>query len=113
MPDKASIKQSNPRTGRNVSRDISHNKAPTTSVTDRRISELVLAEMFFVQATIESATALGDGFDALLRRFSANDGDSAPEDLGELLRRTGRDVVEPYAERIEDFRKLFSEDRAA
>ncbi len=38
---------------------------------------------------------------------------SAGEELGTLLRRTGREVVEPYAERIGEFRRIFNEDRAA
>ena len=96
MPDKLPV-----RTG----------SAQFDSPTERRISELVLAEMFLVQATIESATALGDGLGALRRRLS--DGDSAGEELGTLLRRTGREVVEPYAERIGEFRRIFNEDRAA
>ena len=90
---------------------IQPQKKPLGDRAERRISELVLAEMFLVQATIESATVLGDRFGDLRRRLAGEAGEK--EALGTLLRRTGRDLVEPYAERIEDFRKIFEEDRAA
>ena len=82
----------------------------------RAISELVMAEIFFVQATIESATALVDGLGALRRRFGANgaNGESSPgETIGEVLKRTRHEVAQPYSERLEMFRKLREEDKAA
>ena len=81
--------------------------------TGRVISELVMAEIFFVQATIESATALGDGLGALRRRWSANDEERGTETVSELLSRTRREVLEPYSERIDVFRKLIDRNQAA
>ena len=75
-----------------------------------------MAEIFFIQATIESATALGDGLGALRRRFGSNDanGENSPgETIGEVLKRTRHEVAQPYSERLEMFRKLRDEDRAA
>ena len=74
----------------------------------RVISELVMAEIFLVQATIESATALGDRLGELRKRWSAND-ETGPS-VGEVLRQTRREVVEPYAERLDIFRKLVDRD---
>jgi hypothetical protein len=90
----------------------------------RAISELVMAEIFFIQATIESATALGDGLGTLRRRLGARDaaagsgagsgsGSGNEETLGEVLKRTRHEVVQPYSERIEMFRKLRDQDKAA
>ena len=79
----------------------------------RAISELVMAEIFFVQASIESATALGDGLGALRRRFAADDEKTSRETIGEVLKRTRHEMAQPYSERLEMFRKLREEDKAA
>ena len=39
----------------------------------RTVDSLIVAEMFFVQATIESATAIGDGLSALGRQIASPD----------------------------------------
>lgn len=79
----------------------------------RAISELVMAEIFFVQASIESATALGDGLGALRRRLGTNDASNSGETIGDVLKRTRHEMAQPYSERLEMFRKLRDEDRAA
>jgi hypothetical protein len=72
----------------------------------RAISELVMAELFLVQATIESASALSDSITELRQNESG-------EDLTTLLARTRRDVVEPYSTRFKYLRELVSEQKAA
>jgi hypothetical protein len=68
----------------------------------RNINDLVLAELFLVQATIESAAAIGDAISELGRQFSdagkdeANSWDSIPS----LLRQTAEEAVEPYTTRF-------------
>ena len=50
-----------------------------TSRVRRTVNDLVLAEMFLVQATIESATAIGDGLSELGKQISRNeDSQAAP-----------------------------------
>ncbi len=70
--------------------------------TPSRLDELLVAEIFFVQATIESASALGDGLKEA-RRVST---EGKPGQLGDVIRATGRQVVEPYRERLSFFRRL-------
>ena len=64
------------------------------------LDELLVGQVFLVQATIESASALGDGLQAAR---SALNGDG---DVGEVLKRTGRGVFRPYSERFQLFRQL-------
>ncbi len=74
----------------------------------RRINDLVLAEMFLVQATIESAAAIGSGISDLGRRLSAaDDGDESPWDsISGVLQRTADEAIEPYTSRLKYFRDL-------
>ena len=73
----------------------------------RTLGDLVVAEVFFVQATIESATALGDGITALREHLGASNDNDAPEEaLGELIKRTRESVVEPYAVRFSSLREV-------
>ncbi len=68
----------------------------------RRINDLVLAEMFLVQATIESAYAIGDGIGDLGREITrTRDVDESPWDsIAGVLQRTADDAVEPFSSRI-------------
>ena len=102
VPNRASIQSTTP---------------PPAGRPGRVISDLVMAEIFLVQATIESATALGDGLGALRRR-AGDAGDTAPtrtepESVGEVIKRTRREMVEPYAARFDMFRKLLETNRDA
>lgn len=63
------------------------------------VNDLVLAEMFLLQATIESITAIGDGLSELMSA------DSRPP-LKSLLQRTRDEALEPYSTRYKYFRKL-------
>jgi hypothetical protein len=110
----------NPRPQEDIEVPDKSNEQPSGQVelsrSSRAISELVMAEIFFIQATIESATALGDGLGNLRRRLGARDapaGSDSEETLSEVLKRTRHELVQPYSERIEMFRKLRNQDKAA
>ncbi len=64
------------------------------------IDELLVGQVFLVQATIESASALGEGLQAA-RKALHGDGE-----VGEVLRRTGQGVFRPYRDRLQWFRQL-------
>jgi hypothetical protein len=74
----------------------------------QRINDLVLAEMFLVQATIESASAIGSGISDLGRQFSASqEHDESPWDsITGVLQRTADEAIEPYTSRLKYFRDL-------
>ncbi len=77
----------------------------------RSVNDLILAEMFLVQATIESAAAISDGISELGRQFSeaGNDQGRAWDTIPGLLRQTADEAVEPYATRfkyLRDARKI-------
>lgn len=76
----------------------------------RTVDELIIAEMFLVQATIESATAIGDGLSALGRQLAAgDDSGTAPADtLSETLQRIAGEAVEPYTSRLKCLREMIS-----
>lgn len=78
----------------------------------RTVDDLIIAEMFLVQATIESATAIGDGLSALGRRITTSDDSGlAPADsIGEALRWLADSVVEPYTSRFKYLRDFQSSD---
>jgi hypothetical protein len=78
----------------------------------RAIGDLVMAELFLVQATIESAQALGEGLNELKLYWDEQD-DAPREELSAFLKRTSEQVVEPYSTRFGYLRKLVSEDIAA
>lgn len=73
----------------------------------RTVDDLVMAEMFLVQATIESATAIGSGLSELIARR-----DDAPHDvrqpLSEVLLRIADEAVEPYSTRYKYFRGMLN-----
>ena len=56
---------------------------PTPGLLRRTIDDLIVAEMFLVQATIESATAIGDGLSIL----------GTPDHLSELPGATPADTI--------------------
>lgn len=74
----------------------------------RTVDDLIMAEMFLVQATIESATAFGDGLSTLGRQITADDNSgSAPADsISRTLQRIAGDVTEPYTSRFKYLREL-------
>lgn len=84
------------------------NQAQSGSRVSRAVSDLVLAEMFLVQATIESATAIGDGLSALGRQLG-NDSDASgngEQSFSDVLSRTADEAIEPYTSRFKILRGL-------
>lgn len=76
----------------------------------RTLNDLVMAEMFLVQATIESASIIGDGIDELSKQITQND-ESGERSVTALLQRIADDAVEPYASRYEYFRDMIASDQ--
>ena len=83
------------------------------SRTRRVVNDLILAEMFLVQATLESATVIGNGLSELGRQVTAaNDGETSPWDsLRSVVQRTADDALEPYSSRFKYLRGLDSSNR--
>ena len=78
----------------------------------RAINDLVMAELFLVQATIESASALGESFDEL-RDLYQDEAGSDREQLSDLLKRSRDRITEPYSTRLSYLRDIMREDMAA
>lgn len=77
----------------------------------RAVSDIVVAEMFLVQATIESANVIGDSISELGKQFYWSEEDSPPQEpIKTVLQRTRDDVVESYASRFNYLRKLMDSD---
>jgi len=78
----------------------------------RTVDDLIIAEMFLVQATIESATAISEGLSALGRRITTSDesGQAPADSIGEALQQLATSVVEPYASRFRYLRAAQSDD---
>jgi len=73
----------------------------------RAVNDLVIAEMFLVQATVESAAAIGDGVDALSRTINADHGRPVGEKpLRAALRHMAGQALEPYRSRLQYFRQM-------
>lgn len=75
----------------------------------RTVDELIVAEMFLVQATIESATAISDGLGTLGRKITASDEIGSPADsIGSTLQQLANAAVEPYSSRYRYLRQMRS-----
>lgn len=83
----------------------SHNA--TQNRVRRTVNDLVMAEMFLVQATIESATVIGNGINELGRQITRQE-DTDIRSISSLLQRIADDAVEPYASRYEYFRGMIN-----
>ena len=79
----------------------------------RALGDLVMAELFLVQATIESASALSESIDELREHLSREDASHGGEELTDVIRRSGEKVVEPYTTRLRYLREIVREDMAA
>jgi hypothetical protein len=73
----------------------------------RTVNDLVMAEMFLVQATIESAAVIGDGIAELGKQLRQGH-DAANESIPALLQRIADDAVEPYTSRYQYFRDMLN-----
>ena len=78
----------------------------------RRVFEdIIMAELFLVQATIESATAIGNGFSALGKQFDSSNVDAETrETFGSVIQRTADEAIEPYTTRFKYLRQLMDKD---
>lgn len=79
----------------------------------RTVDELIIAELFLVQATIESATILGDGLNKLGKQLMSSDDETtgSPADtLGDTVRRVADEAVEPYSSRFRYLRDTLNKD---
>jgi hypothetical protein len=77
----------------------------------RVFGDIVMAELFLVQATIESATAIGSGLSALGKQFdSGNDNAETRETFGSVIQRTADEAIEPYTTRFKYLRQLMDTD---
>ena len=87
------------------------NEVPTSRVR-QTVNDLVLAEMFLVQATIESASAIGDGLSELGKQISrGEDGQNSPWDaVSSVLQRTADQALEPYTSRFKYLRQLIDDE---
>ena len=74
----------------------------------RAISDLVMAELFLVQATIESASILGESIHDY--RAQRGQGDQSTQEFSEFLKQTGEQLVEPYSVRFKYLRDMVRED---
>lgn len=68
----------------------------------RTVDELIIAEMFLVYATIESATAIGEGLGELGRQLTTSEqpGNNPADSLRHTLQRVASRVAEPYSSRF-------------
>lgn len=77
----------------------------------RAVSDIVVAEMFLVQATIESANVIGDSISELGKQFYWSDQDTPPQEpIKNVLMRTRDEIVESYSSRFTYLRKLIDSD---
>lgn len=78
-----------------------------TSRIGRAVNDLVLAEMFLVQATIESVVVIGDGF----KKITAGDAsEQAGQPVSKVLQQTAGQALEPYTSRFKLLRSLIDSD---
>ena len=81
----------------------------TSSKMRKTVNDLVMAEMFLLQATIESVNAIGDGVSELRRQMAANDDvETESDSITDTLQRIADDAVEPYTTRFKFFRDMIS-----
>lgn len=76
----------------------------------RTVNDLIMAEMFLVQATIESATVIGEGFNELGKQIAHSDGAGLGswESISSALQHIADDALEPYTSRFTYFRNMIN-----
>jgi hypothetical protein len=78
----------------------------------RTVSDVVIAEIFLVQATLESANVIGEGISELGKQIYWSDQDTPPkEPIKAVLQRTRDEVVESYSSRFNYLRTLKRRER--
>ena len=79
----------------------------TQSKVRRAVSDIVIAEMMLVQATIESASLIGECISELSAQTGSPENDVATvEPIKNILMRTRDEVVDSYASRFSYLRQL-------
>jgi hypothetical protein len=71
------------------------------------LNDIVIAEIFLVQATIESATVIGSGINELGKQIIQRD-EPGEHSISTLLQRIADDAVEPYSSRYQYFRQMIN-----
>ena len=74
----------------------------------RTVNDLVVAEMFLVQATIESATVLGEGLNELGKHLAGREerDEDSSESISTVLQRIADAALEPYSSRFRVLRDM-------
>ncbi|MEM8659841.1 MAG: hypothetical protein AAGF35_03050 [Pseudomonadota bacterium] len=71
------------------------------------VDTLILSEVFLMQASIESAAAIGNGLSSLGKKLVTSAGAVYPEDsLSNTLQHIADEAVEPYKSRFQYLRSL-------
>ena len=74
----------------------------------RAVEDLAMAEMFLMQATLESAGAISEGISEVAHTLYWTEDDTRP--VRDVLVRTRDEVVEAYASRFNYLRRLMDSD---
>jgi hypothetical protein len=92
-------------------RAMQTNEEGTENRMRRAFGDIVIAEMFLVQATLESANLIGESISELGKQFYWSEEDTPPQEpIKTVLQRTRDDVVESYTSRFNYLRKLIDSD---
>ena len=86
------------------------NEARQQSRVRRTVNDLVMAEMFLVQATIESASVIGGGLSELGRQVSGEQVDNE-RSVTEVIQSTAGQAIEAYTSRFKYLRELVDSDK--
>ena len=87
------------------------NQNEPQSKMSRALSDIVIAEMFLLQATLESASAISDGIADLSKQIYWSEDDTPPQEpIKAVLQRTRDEVVESYTSRFDYLRNLMNSD---
>jgi hypothetical protein len=79
----------------------------------KTVNDLVMAEMFLLQATIESATVIGDGINEIGKQINTAEekGQRSWSAISTVLQQTADEALEAYTSRYRYFRHMISSDK--
>lgn len=83
---------------------------PVESRFRRTVNDVVMAELFLIQATLESATAIGEGVSDLGKALASDDEMERDESVQDTLQRIRSEATEPYLSRFRYFRDMLEND---
>jgi hypothetical protein len=74
----------------------------------KTVNDVVMAEMFLLQATIESVAVIGDGISEIGKQIASGDEDrsDSQDSISSVLQRIADEALEPYTSRYKYFRKM-------